>query len=76
MRARGSGRAGSLGEALLGAGLSLALGWLAACHKDPPPQSSAPTPQQEAAALLEQARRDVEQAPPEAKPSAPALQVP
>jgi polyhydroxybutyrate depolymerase len=57
-------------------GLSLALGVLSACHKDPPPQSSAPTPQQEAAALLEQARRDVEQAPPEPQPLAPALQVP
>lgn len=57
-------------------GLGVALGLLAACHKDPPPQSSAPTPQQEAAALLEQARRDVEQAPPEPKPSGPALQVP
>jgi polyhydroxybutyrate depolymerase len=47
-----------------------------ACHHDPPVQRRGPTPREEAAALLEQARRDVEQAPAEPKGSGAALQVP
>lgn len=55
-------------------GALLALG---ACHRDPPVQRRGPTPREEAQALLEQARRDVEQAPAELKKaSGVALQVP
>jgi polyhydroxybutyrate depolymerase len=49
---------------------------LVSCHGDPPAPRRAPTARQEAAALLEQARRDVEQAQPESKPSSPTLQLP
>lgn len=69
MRVRARGQAGA--RACLGA--LLALG---ACHRDPPVQRRGPTPREEAAALLEQARRDVEQAPPQVREAGAALQLP
>jgi polyhydroxybutyrate depolymerase len=57
----------------LAAGLALSLG---ACHTEPPRPRRNPTAQQEASALLEQARRDIEAAPPEPQPDSSALQLP
>jgi polyhydroxybutyrate depolymerase len=60
-------RAAALGGLLLGQG---------ACHHDPPLQRRGPSPREEATALLEQARRDVEQAPAEPKGAGALLQLP